>query len=185
MTDNRRNTSYQSPALAIISIGSNISPQDNVKAALSLLMQQARVTAVSTFYRTEPIDRPQQDHYFNGVFEIETDLAPQDIKPCLLEPIETQLGRERTEDPYAPRTMDLDLILYNDVVLNQPQIQLPHPDLQRPFVWIPIKELLQQGTSQTDLRRRMLNLLPKDPASKNWGEPLQAFTQELREMLED
>jgi 2-amino-4-hydroxy-6-hydroxymethyldihydropteridine diphosphokinase len=149
------------------------------------LQQQVYVTAVSTFYQTPPIDRPQQDDYLNGVFEIYTDLAPENIKPQIFEPIETQLGRIRMDDPYAPRTMDLDLILYNDIILNQPQIQLPHLDLQRPFVWIPIQELLEQGTSRPDLRKRILDLLPKEPASKDWGKPLQVFTQELRKMLSD
>lgn len=177
--------SYETPALAFLSVGSNIDPEGNIKAALLLLMQQVDVTAVSLFYRTAPIDRPEQDHYFNGVFEIETSIAPQDIKPLILEPIETKLGRVRTEDSYAPRTMDLDLVLYNDLVLDLSQIQLPHPDIQRPFVWVPIKELLQQGTSHPDLRQRMLDILPKDTTPVDWGEPLDAFTHELRAMLAD
>jgi dihydroneopterin aldolase/2-amino-4-hydroxy-6-hydroxymethyldihydropteridine diphosphokinase len=127
---------------AFVSIGSNIDPEVNVRSAILRLMEMARVKAISTVYRTEPVGPPGQLPYYNCVVEIETDLAPRDLKFQLLRRIESELGRTRGTDRFAARTIDLDLVLYDDLVMTTEDLTLPDPDiLVRPFLAIPLQEL--------------------------------------------
>jgi 2-amino-4-hydroxy-6-hydroxymethyldihydropteridine diphosphokinase len=129
-------------ARAFIGIGSNIEPERNVRAAVRSLAQQARVVGISTVYCTAALDRPEQPHYFNCVVEIETEAPPAEVKHGILRPIENGLGRKRSGDKHAPRTIDLDLILYGDLAMDAEDIRLPDPEiLERPFLAIPLFEL--------------------------------------------
>lgn len=132
-------------ATVFIAVGSNVEPLVHVPAALELLRRQVRVTGCSTFYRTEPIGRAGQPPFLNGVWRIETALPPRALKQDVLRPIEHRLGRQRGEDRYGPRTIDLDIVLYGDLILNEPDLRLPAPDLERPFVVLPIVELEPQA----------------------------------------
>jgi 2-amino-4-hydroxy-6-hydroxymethyldihydropteridine diphosphokinase len=172
-------------AMAFISVGANIEPQKNIRAALEILRGATHVVACSTFYRTEPLGGRDQPAYLNGVWLIETDLPAADVKSALLSPIEQQLGRTRTGDKYSPRTIDLDLILYDDLTREDRELRLPHPDLLRPFVYFPVAELLggMSGASFKDLAQRIRRLLPQAPAPLP-GEPLPEFTRELRALLD-
>lgn len=106
------------------------------------LAQQTRVAGISMVYCTDALDRPEQPHYFNCVVEIETEAPPAEVKHGLLRPIENSLGRKRSEDKYAPRTVDLDLIVYGDLAMDAEGIKLPDPEiLERPFLAIPLFEL--------------------------------------------
>ncbi len=128
--------------LAYISLGSNIEPERNIFAALRLLSERVRIISISSIYQTPPLERPEQDAYYNGVIAIETDLPPEQLKKNVLAPIEEQLGRRRGGDKYAPRTLDFDLLLYDDLALDTPQLTLPHPDLlKRFFIAAPLLEL--------------------------------------------
>jgi len=115
-------------ATAYVGVGSNIEPETNVIRALDLLKERVRITAVSQIFSTAAIGGPAQERYANGVFRIETDLAPRELKH-LLRSIESSLGRTRTEDRYAPRTIDLDLVLYAERVIREPGLIVPDPDL--------------------------------------------------------
>lgn len=127
---------------AFIGVGSNIKPAENVRAALHSLARQTRLVAISTVYLTAALGRPEQPPYYNCVAEIETEAPPAAIKFGLLRNLETQLGRHRTQDKYAPRTIDLDLIVYGDLVLDETGLRLPDPEiLERPFLAIPLLEL--------------------------------------------
>ncbi len=127
---------------AFIGIGSNIEPEKNVRAAIRSLARQARVTGISTVYCTAALDRPEQPHYFNCVAGIETEMPPEKVKHGLLRPIESSLARRRSGDKYAPRTIDLDLILYGDLAMDEEGITLPDPEiLERPFLALPLCEL--------------------------------------------
>jgi len=129
-------------ARAFIGIGSNLEPAKNVRAAIRSLAQQTRVAGISMVYCTGALDRPEQPHYFNCVVEIETEVHPAEVKHGLLRPIENSLGRKRSKDKHAPRTIDLDLILYGDLAMDAEDIKLPDPDiLERPFLAIPLFEL--------------------------------------------
>jgi len=128
--------------VAFVAVGSNIDPERNVPAALGLLMSHETVTAVSTHYRTAPLDRPEQPPYVNGVWRVETQRDPRSLKHDILRAIETRLGRVRTGDAHASRSIDLDLIAYGDVVSNEPGLLLPDPDIERrPFLAVPLVEL--------------------------------------------
>lgn len=129
-------------ARAFIGVGSNIEPEQNVRAAILRLAQDTRLVGLSMVYRTEALSRPEQPPYLNCVAEIETDALPLEVKRAILRPIESSLGRRRTADKYAARTIDLDLIVYDDLVLDEPGLQLPDRDiLVRPFLAIPLFEL--------------------------------------------
>ena len=127
---------------AFVSVGSNILPAENVRRALKLLAVRARLVGISTFYRTAPLGRPEQEDYYNGVAEIETPLPPLALRDEVLRAIEAELGRVRGADRYAPRTIDLDLIAYGNIELKAEGLVLPDPEIaRRPFLAIPLAEL--------------------------------------------
>lgn len=129
-------------AKAFVSAGSNIEAEKNMRQALRLLVNDVRVRAVSTVYLTEPIGPPGRPPYYNCVIQIETALPPLVLKCHVLDRIEGELGRARSSDRYAPRTIDLDLILYDSVVLAEKELTLPDPDiLRRPFLIAALREL--------------------------------------------
>ena len=163
---------------AYISIGSNINPAENVLESLRLLAQQVRIVNISTVYLTEAIDRPKQPKYYNNVIAIETQQSPADLKYNILRLIETKLGRERTEDKSAPRPIDLDILVYDDTVIDSPEIILPDPQiLNRAFIAIPLYELAP------NLLIPKYNILIKDIAVTMYTarmQPLEEYTQMLR-----
>ncbi len=100
------------------------------------------MTAISTFYRTPAIDRAEQPDYRNGVVLIETDSPPRDLKFGILRSIECELGRERSSDKFAARTIDLDIAVYGDLVIEEPDLMVPDPGIMgRLFVAVPLLEL--------------------------------------------
>ena len=119
---------------AVIAFGSNIAPEENVPEALRRLADAVRVLAVSDVYRTPPVGNPDDPPFLNGAALVETDLPPQELRERVLRRIESELGRGRTSDPNAPRTIDLDLVLYEG--------QEPSPDLfEYAHVAIPAAEV--------------------------------------------
>jgi 2-amino-4-hydroxy-6-hydroxymethyldihydropteridine diphosphokinase len=150
------------PTVAYIGVGSNVEPHRNIPRALEALRERAAVTGTSAFYVTPPVNRPEQDDYVNGVWRVETETLPRTFKREVLRAVEDDLERVRSDDPYAPRTIDLDLLLYGDRVMNIPELTLPDPDIRtRPFVAVPLLELAPglvlpgTGTPLADLARTM------------------------------
>ena len=132
----------QEEVVAYIAVGSNIEPEKNVPAAVAMLSREVRVLGVSQFYRTKAVERPEQGDYRNGVVKIATDLGPAELKHGVLRAIETKLGRVRSADRYAARTIDLDVILYRDLVLAQEDLVLPDAAIRtRAFVAVPLLEI--------------------------------------------
>jgi len=130
------------PEVVFVAVGSNVDPERNIPAALRSLKRFAPVTATSTFFRTPPLSRPEQPMFYNGVWQLHTTRSPRELKFEVLRCIETELGRERTEDRHAPRPIDLDLILYGDRVIGESDLCVPDPEIcQRPFIAIPLLEL--------------------------------------------
>jgi 2-amino-4-hydroxy-6-hydroxymethyldihydropteridine diphosphokinase len=124
-----------------VGVGSNIEPEENVRRALGLLAREVRVRAVSTFYRTPAIGDSGGPPFLDGVVEVSTTLPPRALKLDVLRRIEAQLGRRRGADRYAPRTIDLDLLLYGDRVETDGLV-LPDPDIAaRPFLALALFEL--------------------------------------------
>lgn len=127
---------------AWIGLGANLGePQEGLRAGLRALqaLDHSRVTAVSSMYRSAPVDAQGPDFY-NAVAKLDTGLAPPALLAALMA-IEARHGRQRGER-HAPRTLDLDLLAYGDVQLHDPGLTLPHPRLhQRAFVLVPWLEL--------------------------------------------
>ena len=104
---------------AFIGVGSNIEPEHNITDALARLSKQVDITGISSFYKTVPLLRENQDDYLNGVWQISTSIPPKELKFGVLRTIEKELHRNRESDKYAPRTIDLDILLYGDMVIQE------------------------------------------------------------------
>ena len=129
-------------ATVYIGIGSNINPEHNIPRAIVLLSRHIAITKVSTLYRTQPIERPEQPTFVNGVIGAISSLPARQLKYQVLRGIESALGRTRSPDKYAPRTIDLDILLYGDSVITETGIKIPDPALRkRSFVCVPLLEL--------------------------------------------
>jgi dihydroneopterin aldolase/2-amino-4-hydroxy-6-hydroxymethyldihydropteridine diphosphokinase len=125
-----------------VGVGSNIEPEQNVRRALRLLAGKVRIAAISTFYQTEAEGRPGQPAFYNGVVEMETDSPPAELRHSVLRQIECELGRTRTADKYAPRTIDLDILVYGELAVQTDDLVIPDPELpRRSFLAIPLFEL--------------------------------------------
>ena len=128
---------------AFVALGSNLQdPQAQVERALQTIANTANITLIkaSSLYKTAPVGYENQPDFINAVAEIETDLNPIALLQTLLE-IETQHGRERPF-PNAPRVLDLDVLLYEGVATNTPELTLPHPRMHnRGFVMLPLAEI--------------------------------------------
>ena len=131
---------------AYIGLGSNLGDREKtLRGALDALREHEgiEVTAVSRFHETEPIG-PPQGRYLNAVAELRTTLGPRELLGALQE-IEDRFGRERAVH-WGPRTLDLDLLLYGDVIINEPDLQVPHPHMhERLFVLEPLCEIAPQA----------------------------------------
>lgn len=128
---------------ACVALGANIGePLRQIEAGFSALaaLPGTRLLARSSLYRSAPVGYADQPDFINAVAMIETALAPHALLDALLE-IERAHGRVR-EFPNAPRTLDLDIVLYGDVVLQEPGLTIPHARmLERAFVMVPLTEI--------------------------------------------
>ena len=102
---------------AIIAVGSNIEPQAHIQQAIEILQQEQMFLGQSTFVETSPQGFTQQANFRNGAFSIETDLDESELK-LYLKDVEARLGRVRTENKNGPRTIDLDLIVFNGSIVD-------------------------------------------------------------------
>jgi len=166
---------------AFVGIGSNIAPEENIFKAVRQLAQSTLLASISTFYRVPAIDRPEEPAFYNGVVSIDTDLPPAKLKWEVLRPIEAALGRHRSADKYASRTIDLDLLLYDDSVVSTGDLILPDPEiLKRAFVAIPLCELapaLVLPGSGIPIRQ-VADQFPTENM-----EPLREYTRQLQNKL--
>lgn len=130
-------------AKAFIALGSNLAePEQQLRRALAILAEVAGVSlvSVSSFYRTAPVGYLAQPDFVNAVACVETDLSPLSLLR-VLQNIEQQAGRER-HFRNAPRTLDLDIVDYDGQVIDEADLQLPHPRAwERGFVMIPLAEI--------------------------------------------
>jgi 2-amino-4-hydroxy-6-hydroxymethyldihydropteridine diphosphokinase len=136
--------------IAAIALGSNLASQwgdreANLREAIARVAKLGTVRAVSSFYDTVPVGITDQPNFLNGAMLLETELEPLDLMRSLLA-IERAMGRDRASTPAkGPRTIDLDLLLTDDVVLQMTELTLPHPAMaERRFVLEPLAEIAPQ-----------------------------------------
>lgn len=154
---------------ALIALGSNLGDREaNLRAALAHLAAdgRVRVVAVSRLVETDPVGGPPQGRYLNGAAIVETDLAPAALLAAMLD-AERAAGRRRDPAGHAvrwgPRTADLDLLLADDLVIDTPDLVVPHPRMaERRFVLAPAAEIAPDWVHSV-LRRTMAALLEDLP----------------------
>jgi 2-amino-4-hydroxy-6-hydroxymethyldihydropteridine diphosphokinase len=128
-------------ATAYISLGANLGDRlAALRAAVEALDEYGMVNAVSAVYETTPVGYVDQPDFLNAVVRLDTDLPPIPLLDAL-NTIEADMGRVRTFRN-APRTLDLDLLLYDDQIVNTPRLTIPHPRMhERAFVLAPLSEI--------------------------------------------
>ena len=130
-------------AIACIGIGSNLGDREaNIDSAVEMIDNTPglKVAAKSSLYETEPVGGPPQGKYLNGALKLECSLDPHELLKEL-NLIEARLGRIR-EGLNCPRTIDLDILLFDDVVINSESLTIPHPRMtERLFVLEPLAEI--------------------------------------------
>ncbi len=140
-----------------LGLGSNLGERESmIRQALEALSQlpDTELVRASSLYDTEPVGDVDQPNFLNAVAELDTELSPEQLL-WNLQLIEKRLGRERTRR-WGPRTIDLDLLLYGDEVIEEDALRVPHPELtRRAFVLVPLVELeptlVHPGTGETML----------------------------------
>lgn len=132
---------------AYIALGANLPspagpPPATLAAAVRRLGSLGNVKQQSSLYRTEPVGYADQPLFLNAVVALETDLDARQLLNKLLE-IEKEFGRDRSAGiPNGPRTLDLDILLWNGLQVNEPGLELPHPRMaERAFVLVPLAEI--------------------------------------------
>ena len=135
--------------LAYITIGSNLaSPLEQVNAAVQALgeIPQSRLVQVSAFYRTPPLGPQDQPDYLNAAVVLETSLDAETLLDNT-QRIELQQGRQRKAERWGPRTLDLDIMLFGDEVINTDRLTVPHYDMKnRGFMLWPLWEVAPELT---------------------------------------
>jgi 2-amino-4-hydroxy-6-hydroxymethyldihydropteridine diphosphokinase len=129
--------------MILLGLGSNLGDREQqLQQALKRLTELAdvRVAAVSNIYETKPVGDTDQPDFLNMAAMVETTLTPIELlKRCLS--VETDMGRVRTRR-WGPRIIDVDLLVYNDITLETPELRLPHPEIvNRSFVLIPLNDI--------------------------------------------
>jgi 2-amino-4-hydroxy-6-hydroxymethyldihydropteridine diphosphokinase len=136
---------------AYIGLGGNLAslagePEATLAAAARRLDSLGRLVGRSSLYSTAPVGFAEQPRFVNAVVALETELAPRGLLEGLLA-VEQEFGRERTAGvANGPRTLDMDILLFGDLEISEPGLEIPHPRLvERAFVLIPLNEIAPQA----------------------------------------
>lgn len=139
-----------------IGLGSNLAePQKQLHEALQALgnIPKTRLVAVSSLYSSDPLGPQDQPRYVNAVAALDTTLPPLELLDAL-QAIELAQGRERKAERWGPRSLDLDILLFGDRLIDEPRLQVPHYHLHaRAFVLYPLAELAPPDLLLADGRR--------------------------------
>lgn len=151
--------------MVYLSLGSNVGDREaHLHNALALLESLGSVRAISSFYETEPVEFTDQAWFLNCAIELQTDQTPSILMASLLK-IEQKMGRKRLQKK-GPRTIDIDILLFGDTVMNTPELTIPHPAMaKRRFVLQPLAEIAP-GMQHPTLKKTMQRLLEELPAGQ-------------------
>jgi 2-amino-4-hydroxy-6-hydroxymethyldihydropteridine diphosphokinase len=160
---------------AVISLGTNVNKEENLPACIRLLDERCHIVAISPVYETLPVGLSDQPNFFNAAVIVETELEPAALKESVLAYIENRLKRVRDGDKNAPRTIDLDLALFNDDVCQYNNHEVPDPDVLRfAHVAVPIADMAPQmlhpqtGEPMYQIAERLM----QEATAENDGEPM-------------
>ena len=127
---------------AYLSLGSNIEAEHNLVEAVLRLAERCRLVMASPVYETKPVGRTDQANFLNAAVLVETELEAAWLKREVLARIEDELGRVRSADKNAPRTIDLDISLWNEEILDLGSRHIPDPEIVRyPHIARPLADL--------------------------------------------
>lgn len=128
-------------SMVYLSLGSNVGDREGqLRDAMSRLDVAGRVIAASSFYETEPVEFTQQPWFLNCAIALETSQMPEQLMASILR-IEEEMGRRRVQKK-GPRTIDIDILLFGDSIIDSPELTIPHPAMhQRRFVLEPLAEI--------------------------------------------
>lgn len=150
------------PSIAYLSLGSNLGDRENLlRQAIARLETHGRVVSVSSLYETEPVEFTDQAWFLNCAVALETTETPERLMAALLL-IEQQMGRQRIQKK-GPRSIDIDILLFGDTILDSPALTIPHPAMhQRRFVLEPLAEIAPEVRHPMLHKtiREMLDALP-------------------------
>lgn len=160
-----------------VSLGSNIDKEKNLPAAVRIMCNLCRVVAVSGVYETAPVGLVEQPSFLNAAVIVETELDAHRFRREVLDEVERRLGRVRTEDKNAPRTIDADMVLFNEKIFDlDPEHHIPDPDLLAyPHVAVPLADL--DPDFQHPETGERLSLIASRLASKLEQEGVQIFKE--------
>ncbi len=154
--------------LAVLCLGSNIQPETNLRKAILLLKERAEVSAISTAWETQAVGAPGDPNYLNACVSLITRHTEAELTDELIRPIEITLGRVRSEDKSSPRTIDIDLVMYDGKAL-RPEYW------EEAFMLVPLGELFprfihpmlgQDLTSVGENARKRIWILPRPEVLK-------------------
>jgi 2-amino-4-hydroxy-6-hydroxymethyldihydropteridine diphosphokinase len=152
--------------VAYLSLGSNVGEREaQLHEAMSRLGAAGRVVAASSFYETEPVEFTQQPWFLNSAIALETSQTPEQLMASILR-IEEEMGRRRIQKK-GPRTIDIDILLFGDRIIDSEELTIPHPAMhQRRFVLEPLAEIapdVQHPVFKKTIRK-LLDALPAGQA---------------------
>jgi len=162
----RRSTTKRTvPQIAYLSLGSNVGDRENhLRRAIGRLERAGRIASVSSFYETEPVEFVDQAWFLNCVVALETTLTPERLMASVLD-IEQEMGRQRTREK-GPRTIDIDILLFGDTILESPGLTIPHRAMhRRRFVLEPLAEIAPEAHHPV-LKNTVRELLQALPAGQ-------------------
>ncbi|MGF7398190.1 2-amino-4-hydroxy-6-hydroxymethyldihydropteridine diphosphokinase [Thermoanaerobacterium thermosaccharolyticum] len=144
-----------------MSIGSNVGDREGyLKSALiKLAKNSVIIEKVSPIYETEPVGYKEQGRFLNAVVQAKTELKPRELLK-IINTVEKELGRERLIR-WGPRTIDIDILLYGDVIINDDDLKIPHEIMwERAFVLIPLNDIAPHITKDGVKLSRIIEMLP-------------------------